>query len=356
MMTDALREEIGNAGSRTHQYGAHAANRVRVARQQIAAVVGTDWDSVILTSGATESNNLAILGLAEQARRMGKTHLVSTAIEHKAILEPLAELQKRGFKVTLVPPSTLGVVSAEAVLDAVRDDTFLVSVMHVNNETGTIQPLADIAGALANHPAVLHTDSAQGYGKDLASLQHPRIDLISITAHKIYGPKGIGALVRRANARTDKIAPLMWGGGQERGIRPGTVPVHLAIGFGEAARLALEQNESRRQACLQYRDKLMAALSSLQPTTHGDPKSTMPNVVNLRFGDIDSEAVILALKDLVAISNGSACTSSNYATSHVLTAMQFSDVEANAATRWSWCHLTPHADWSAVKERIQRLQ
>lgn len=354
-MTKALREELGNAGSRTHFYGAQAAQRVREAREQIAAVVDAEWDSIILTSGATESNNLAILGLAEHAKRIGKTHIVSTAIEHKAVLEPLAELGKRGFEVTLVSPNTSGYVSAEAVLKAVRDGTFLVSVMHVNNETGAIQPIAEIAKALNSHPTVLHTDSAQGYGKDLAPLRHPRIDLISVSAHKVYGPKGIGALIRRNNARTERLAPLMWGGGQERGLRPGTIPVHLAIGFGEAARLALEHHELRRQACLQYRDKLLAALSPLQPTLHGDLNSLLPNVINLRFGSLDSEAVMLALKDLVAISNGSACTSSSYGTSHVLTAMHLSDIEANAATRWSWCHLTQHPNWSAVSERIQQL-
>ena len=354
-MTHYLRVEYGNAGSRTHRYGTAAAQAVKRAREQVASVVNASWENVIFTSGATESNNIAIFGLANQAEKLGKKHIISTQIEHKAVLEPLEQLAKRGFEVTLLAPTSDGAVQASAVETALRDDTFLVSVMHVNNETGAIQPIAEIANALANHHAVLHIDSAQGYGKDLASLQHPRIDLISATAHKIYGPKGIGALVRRANARTDKILPLMWGGGQERGLRPGTIPVHLAIGFGEAARLALAHNASRRAACELYRDQLLSALSVLHPTLHGEISHLLPNVVNLRFGDLDSEAVMLALKELVAISNGSACTSSNYAASHVLTAMHLSDVEASTATRWPWCHLTPQPDWSAIIERVQRL-
>jgi cysteine desulfurase len=354
-MTHYLREEYGNAGSRTHGYGSAAAHAVRRAREQVASVVDASWENVIFTSGATESNNIAIFGLAAEAQKLGKMHIISTQIEHKAVLEPLDQLAIRGFEVTLLPPNADGAVNADAVKEALREDTFFVSVMHVNNETGVVQPLRALTKALENHPAVFHTDSAQGFGKDLDGLQNERLDLISVSAHKIYGPKGVGALVMRPSSRVSRIEPLMYGGGQERGIRPGTVPVHLAAGFGMAAELAIRNYASRRKSCLEFRKSLLEAFAPLNPTVHGKPDLVLPNVVNLRFGDIDSEAVMIALKDVVAISNGSACTSTNYEPSHVLKAMKLSDTAVHAATRWSWCHLTEPPDWSTVTDSIRAL-
>jgi cysteine desulfurase len=355
VMTHYLRVEYGNAGSQTHRYGSAAAHAVRRAREQVAGVVEANWEDVIFTSGATESNNLALLGLAAAAEKIGKKHIISTQIEHKAVLEPLEELVKRGFDVTYLPPSEDGAIEPDAVRESLRHDTFMVSVMHVNNETGVVQPLRAIGERLAGHPAVFHTDSAQGFGKELNEIRDGRIDLISVSSHKIYGPKGVGALIVRPAQRMPRLRPLTYGGGQERGLRPGTVPVHLVAGLGTAAELAIRDHAMRRQRCLAFRKALLAALTPLHPTIHGDARKTLPSVINLRFGEIDSEAVMLALKDLVAISNGSACTSTKYEPSHVLKAMGMSDAETYAATRWSWSHLTPFTDWSALATRIRAL-
>jgi len=217
-----LADELGNAGSRTHEYGLRANRAVQEARRQVAAVVDADANEVIFTSGATESNNIAILGLAAYGEESGRRHIVSTAIEHKAALEPLEALEARGFSVTLLRPDETGAVSAESVKDALRPDTLLVSVMHANNETGAIQPLSEIANALGDHDAYFHVDAAQGYGKDLVPLRNKRIDLISVSGHKIYGPLGIGALVlRRRGFKRPPVKAIMFGGGQERGLAAG---------------------------------------------------------------------------------------------------------------------------------------
>lgn len=354
-MMHFFRTEYGNAGSRTHRYGTAASQAVRRAREQIAAVVNASWESIVFTSGATESNNLALLGSMNRAALEGKRHIISTQIEHKAVLEPLEVLKSRGFEVTLLPPNGDGVVPADSVRAALRPDTALVSVMHVNNETGVLQPIAEIAEALGDHAAAFHTDAAQGFGKELDALRHHRIDFISLTSHKIYGPKGVAALVARSSPRTKGLAALTFGGGQEWGLRPGTLPVPLIVGLGLAAEMAVRDHAARRARCLAFRQALFTALAPLQPVTHGDPARTLPHVANLRFDTIDSEAVMLALRDELALSNGSACTSSRYEPSHVLAAMGLSDEEAQAATRWSWCHLTPQPDWPRVVHALQLL-
>ena len=355
LMSHYFQVEYGNAGSRTHRYGSAAAQAVRKAREQVAAVVAASWENVIFTSGATESNNLAILGLAPQAENLCRRHIISTQIEHKAVLEPLQALARRGFEVTLLPPSRGGYVDAEQIRAALRPDTALVSVMQANNETGILQPLAEIAAALEGHDAVLHTDAAQGFGKELESLRSGRVDLISVSAHKIFGPKGVGALIVRQNQRTAGLVPLCFGGGQERGLRPGTVAVPLVVGLGLAAEIAVRDLSARRKKCLAFRTELLSALAPLQPIVVGDADRGMPHVVSLCFGDIDSEAIMLALRDVISISNGSACTSTTYQPSHVLKAMGLSDSAAQAATRWSWCHLTPSPAWADVEKQIVAL-
>lgn len=355
LMSHYFRVEYGNSGSRTHRYGSAAAQAVRRAREQVANVVAASWENVLFTSGATESNNLAIFGLAPEAEKLGKKHIISTQIEHKAVLEPLGELEQRGFEVTLVPPCSGGYVEPERIREVLRPDTTLVSVMQVNNETGVIQPLTEISEVLSGHDAVFHTDAAQGFGKELDGLRLPRLDLISVSAHKIFGPKGVGALIARQNDRTARLAPLCFGGGQERGLRPGTVPVPLVAGLGLAAELSLRDHSKRRAKCLAFRTELLSALAPLQPVVVGDADRVTPHVISLRFGDIDSEAVMLALREVVAISNGSACTSTTYQPSHVLMAMGLSDGEAQAATRWSWSHLTPHPDFRRLIEIVQTL-
>ncbi|OAD18998.1 Cysteine desulfurase IscS [Candidatus Thiomargarita nelsonii] len=270
------------------------------------------------------------------------------------MLEPLAILKKSGFDVTLVPPTKGGWVEADAIKDAVRDDTLLVSVMHVNNETGIIQPLAEIAERLATHQAYFHVDAAQGFGKDIPTLRHPRIDLISASAHKIYGPKGVGTLiVRRRAYQKVPLTALMYGGGQERGLRPGTLPVHLIVGFGVATELALKQAEKRANICRVFRDQVLKGLAPLKPVIHGDPARCLPHVINFSVDGLDSEAAMLALKGLVAISNGSACTSSNYTPSHVLKAM--GETEIQGALRMSWCHRTEQVNWAEIVKYLNRV-
>jgi cysteine desulfurase len=351
-----LFEEFGNEGSRTHEYGARAKQAVQRARDQVASVVGVGRDEVLFTSGATEANNLAILGLIEFGVAEKKTHIVTTAIEHKAVLEPILSLEHRGFTVTVVPVKQDGTVSPQAIHAALRPDTVLVSVMAANNETGARQPISEIADVLASHEALFHTDAAQGFGKDLAVLRNPRIDLLSVSAHKLYGPKGIGALItRRRGYVRPPLTPLMHGGGQERGLRPGTLPVALIAGLGKAAELAAARSEQRRKRCNEIRQKALEAFAPLGPRVHGPAADTQEHVLNIAFPGLDSEAMMVALKGEIAISNGSACTSSTYTPSHVLKAMGFTDDEANEAVRFSWCHLTPDVDWQLLASRIQTL-
>lgn len=353
-----LTQEFGNEGSRTHDYGTRAKRAVATARDQVATLVQSKREEVLFTSGATESNNLAILGLRRAAEESGKRHVITTQIEHKAVLEPFDELERQGFEVTrLAPARDTGWVSAEQVATALRPDTFLVSVMHVNNETGIEQPIDAIAQTLAGHSAFLHTDAAQSFGKLVAPLQNPRLDLISISGHKVYAPKGIGALIaRRRGFAMPPLRPLMFGGGQERGLRPGTLAVAQIAALGTAAAVAQRDAAKRAIACLKLREQAVAAFVSIGARFTGDAQRAVSHVLHLAIPGLDSEAMIVALKDLIAFSNGSACTSSSYTPSHVLKAMGFSDVEANECVRLSWSHLTPAVDWSAVTQRISAMR
>lgn len=356
VMRRYLEEDFGNEGSRTHEYGAHAKQAVQKARDEVGDLVGATRDEVIFTSGATEANNLTILGLASYGEATGKKHIISTQIEHKAVLEPLEELERRGFEITLLAPNQEGWISAEHVREALRPDTLLVTVMHANNETGVIQPIEEIAEELKGHEAFLHVDAAQTYGKVLQALKNPRVELISVSAHKIFGPKGVGALImRRRGYERVPIKPLAFGGGQERGLRPGTLPVHLIAGFGKAAALAKRDHSKRLKSVEAFRQNLLKELESLKPVLHGDQQKVLPSVVNLSIPGVNSEAVMVGVKDLVAISNGSACTSASYTLSHVLKAMGLPEDEILSALRISWCHLTPDPDWSEIRSRLSLL-
>ena len=352
-----MTEEFGNAGSRTHEYGTRAKQAVQLARDRVAVLVDAARDEIIFTSGATESNNLAILGLAEHGERTGRKHIISSQIEHKAILEPLEHLTTKGFDVTLVAPTSGGWIDPACVAKALRKDTLLVSIMHVNNETGVIQPLAEIANALSDHPSYFHTDAAQGFGKNITTLKIPRIDLISISGHKIYGPKGVGALVaRRRELKKIPLKPLFFGGGQERNLRPGTLPVPLIVGIGLAADLASKEIAIRTEQNSTFKSQLLTALAPLGPRINGDPERVLPTVINLGFPGLDSEAVMLVLKNEISISNGSACTSQNYTPSHVLKAMGLSEENISGSLRLSWCHLTPNPNWNNVVMLIKNLR
>jgi cysteine desulfurase len=349
--------DFGNAGSRSHEYGRRARSAVERARDQIAAVVAASRGDIVFTSGATESNNLAILGLARHGEATGRRHIVSTAIEHHAVLEPLAELERRGFEVERLVPDAGGAIDAQSVRRAVRPDTLLVSVMHVNNETGVVQPIDEIASKLVQSDVVLHVDAAQGFGRDISTLRNQRIDLISVSGHKIHAPKGVGALiVRRRNRARPPVDALMHGGGQERGWRPGTLAVPLIAGLGQAAELALDECDVRTRRCLEFRDRLLEGLSPLQPVINGDPRRSVPHIVNLAIPGLDAETVIEAWQDLVAISHGAACTSQTYTCSHVLSAMRLPTWRQDGALRLSWCHFTATPDLKAMVEAADRAR
>ncbi len=352
-----LVEEFGNAGSRTHDYGLRARRAVEKARARVAEVVGATRGEVLFTSGATESNNLAILGLAAHGLQSGKTHLVGTAIEHHAVLEPLRALERRGFRLTLLPPNSDGWVEPESVRRAVREDTLLVSVMHVNNETGVLQPLPHIAELLEGHSVYLHVDAAQGFGRELSSLRHPRIDLISVSGHKIHAPKGIGALItRRRGFARPPLEPLMHGGGQERGLRPGTLPVHLIAALGKAAELALAESEQRASLCRDFRRRLLQGLEPLKIQANGDPSRALTHILNFSVPGLDAESVMEAWRDLVAISDGAACTSQSHTCSHVLAAMGLAPERRDGAVRLSWCHASPMPDVEGMVRAVERFR
>jgi cysteine desulfurase len=348
--------EFGNAGSRTHSFGQAAKKRVNEAREQVAAVAAARPDEIIFTSGATESDNLAILGLADCGRQQGKRHIISTAIEHKAVLEPLQVLQAQGFDVDLVCPTEGGWVRAEDIAARLRPDTLLVSVMAVNNETGVEQPIMEIADILSDHPAYFHVDAAQAVGKLGQVLMTPRIDLMAVSGHKISAPKGIGALLtRRRDFRRPPLKPLMYGGGQEHGLRPGTLPVPLIAGLGLAAFIAEQELTDRMAACRRIKTELLDALAPLHPILNGDPERTVPSSLNFSIPGVDAEAAIVALKDLAAVSNGSACTSQTHEPSHVLTAAGLPMDRIEGALRFSWGPTVQDLPATIIRDRLAAL-
>ncbi|AFT98752.1 cysteine desulfurase [Nocardia brasiliensis ATCC 700358] len=305
-------------------------------RELLAGQLNAGPDELIFTSGATESNNIAILGLAPHGIATDRRHIIASAIEHKAVLEPLAHLESQGFDIDLVQPEPGGRISAEAVAQRLRPDTLLVSLMHVNNEIGTIQPVAELADLLRATPTYFHVDAAQGFGKLTADLVGP-IDMISISGHKIGAPKGIGALLlRERDFDQVPLTPLMYGGGQEQGLRPGTLPVPLIAGLGKAAEIVADDNEKWMASAQAFRLRLLDALSRTRYHLNGDPDHTVPHIVNVSFDAVDAEALIVRLKNIAAVSTGSACTSASYTPSHVLAALNLSDHAASNGLRLSW--------------------
>jgi cysteine desulfurase len=327
-----------NSGSRTHVYGQRAKDAVERARTQIADLVGAKPEEIIFTSGATESINLAILGLADYGEVSGKKHIISTSIEHLAVLEPLHFLKKKGFEIDLAPVTPGGYVEPDTIRKLLRPDTILVSVMHANNETGILQPVHEIAAIVRGTETLFHTDAAQTFGKEVLALRELPADLISISGHKIYAPQGIGALVVRRRDRNLKppLQPLLYGGHQERGLRPGTLPVALIVGMGEATRLASLEWPSRNAAAVAIREQFLRELQAVAYSCNGEETRCLPHVLNISFPGIDSEAFLMATRDIIAASNGSACTSVSYKPSHVLLAMGLNADEAECSIRLSW--------------------
>lgn len=350
-------EEYGNPGSRTHEYGNRAKKSVEAARREIANTLDLKvGDRVIFTSGATESNNQAFFGLENYARKSQKNRIIISEIEHKAVLEPAIELEKRGFEVVRLKCNSGGQVDLNYLQDAVNDKTLLVSIMHVNNETCVVQPISEICEILQNNAAFFHTDSAQGFGKESMLLKNPRIDMISISGHKIYGPKGVGALIlRRRGFEKIPLTPLIFGGGQEDGYRSGTLAVPLIVGLGKAATIAFRDHDIREARCKEIQKRVLEFIDRVGGIINGDPANMLSSGINFSIPNVDSEAAMLALKDVVAVSNGSACTSQSYNPSHVLLSMGLDEKRLKGALRFSWSHLTPDVDWDFAFTQLKKL-
>lgn len=331
-------DEPGNAGSRTHIYGQRAKEAVDRARQQIAALLcDAKPQEIIFTSGATESNNAVLLGLIRHGLDTGRKHVLASAIEHKSVLEPLDRMREAGFEVELLPVTSGGYVEPDTVSAHLRQDTLLVSLMHANNETGVLEPVLEVADLLAGSPVLFHVDAAQTYGKEVETLKKLTCDFLSISGHKIYGPKGIGALyARRRGLGRRPFTPLLFGGGQEMGLRPGTLPVPVVVWLGAAADLAGCEFGKRARAAQLVKQSFLAALGPIYFCVNGDPARTQSHVINVSFPGMDSEALMMAVRHDLAFSNGAACTSADYAPSHVLKAMGLNERRITSAVRISW--------------------
>lgn len=332
-MIPYLTEHFGNPASRSHVFGWETDKAVEIARAEVAALVNADPKEIIWTSGATESNNLAIKGAAQFYQSKGK-HLVTLKTEHKAVLDTFRELERQGFEATYLDVQENGLVDLDVFKAALRDDTTVVSVMMVNNEIGVIQPIEAIGEICRERGIVFHVDSAQAPGKVEIDLQKLKVDLMSFSAHKIYGPKGIGALYVRRKPRVRLIAQ-MHGGGHERGMRSGTLPTHQIVGMGEAFRIAGEEMATENERIRMLRDRLMNGLTDIEATyINGDVEHRVPHNLNISFAYVEGESLIMAIKD-IAVSSGSACTSASLEPSYVLRALGRNDELAHSSIRFT---------------------
>jgi cysteine desulfurase len=328
-----LTEHFGNPASRSHAYGWEAEKAVEDAREQVASLVGADPKEIIWTSGATESNNLAIKGAAQFYKGKGK-HVITLKTEHKAVLDTVRELERQGFEATYLDVREDGLIDLEAFRQALRPDTILVSVMLVNNEIGVIQPVAEIGEICRDKGIVFHVDAAQAAGKVAIDMRELKVDLMSFSAHKAYGPKGIGALYVRRKPRV-RLEAQMHGGGHERGLRSGTLPTHQIVGMGEAFRIAREEMGAENERIRMLRDKLLNGLKDMEAVyVNGDLDSRVPHNLNISFAYVEGESLIMAIKD-VAVSSGSACTSASLEPSYVLRALGRNDELAHSSIRFT---------------------
>ena len=326
-----LEGNFANPASRSHRYGWMAEEAVESARRQLAQFINADVREIVWTSGATEANNLAIKGVAEQHGHKGK-HIITSAIEHKAVLDPCGYLQTKGFDVTYLTPQQDGRILASQIQEALRDDTILVSIMYVNNELGCINPIKEIGEFCREKGVLLHVDGAQAIGKTPVDIQADNIDLLSICAHKFYGPKGVGALFVK---RGVKIAEQIHGGGHERGMRSGTLPTHQIVGLGEAIVIAQSEFKEEEARLSALREQLFNGLKELDEIAlNGNAKSCVPGILNISFAGVDGESLLLSLANL-AVSSGSACNSATMAPSYVLKAIGLDDTLAHASIRFS---------------------
>ena len=324
---------FGNPHSTSHSYGWEARDAVEAARVQIAQMINADPREVIFTSGATESNNMAIKGVGRFFEGR-KGHMIAPVTEHKCVLESLKYIEKLGYEITLLPVGADGLLDPNAVKDAIRDDTALVSVMHVNNEIGVVQPLAEIGAICREHGVYLHTDAAQAAGKTPIDVAAMNIDLLSLSSHKMYGPMGVGVLYVRRKPRV-RLEPLMDGGGQERTLRSGTLPAPLVVGMGKAAEIIANETDADHTRIKDLRNRLMKGLEQRVSGTfvNGSLEHRISGNLNIGFEGTDSEALMDTVKTQVALSSGSACTSATVEPSYVLRALGLSDADAHASVR-----------------------
>ncbi|HMH17410.1 MAG TPA: IscS subfamily cysteine desulfurase [Burkholderiales bacterium] len=332
-MIPFLTEQFGNAASRSHAYGWEAEKAVEEAREHVAALLNADPKEIIWTSGATEGNNLAIKGAANFYKGKGK-HIITMKTEHKAVLDTVRELERQGFEATYLDPQQDGLLDLEKFKAAIRPDTVLVSVMMVNNEIGVIQPIAEIGEICRAKGIIFHCDAVQAAGKIPVDLQKLKVDLLTVTAHKVYGPKGIGALYVRRKPRV-RIEAQIHGGGHERGLRSGTLPTHQIVGMGEAFRIAKLEMGAESERIRILRDRLLAGFKDMEEVyVNGDMEHRIPGNLNISFNFVEGESLIMGIKD-VAVSSGSACTSASLEPSYVLRALGRSDELAHSSIRFT---------------------
>lgn len=352
-------EKFGNPHSRSHAYGWEAEEATEIARQQVADAIGASSKEIVFTSGATESNNLALKGVARFFKDK-KNHIITVTTEHKCVLDSARHLEQEGFEVTYLPVEKNGLIDLEKLKAAITDKTVLVSVMMINNEIGVIQPIKEIGAICREREVFFHTDAAQSFGKMPINVDEMNIDLMSISAHKIYGPKGIGALYVRRRPRV-RLVPMINGGGQERGMRSGTLPTPQVVGFGEAARLAVAEMAADASRIRYLSDKFLHAIVDSVPDVflNGDREQRWPGCLNLSFAYIEGESMIMAIKDL-AVSSGSACTSASLEPSYVLRSIGVGEDLAHTSIRFGFGRFTTEAEVDEairiVRGSINRLR
>ncbi|MGK5014313.1 IscS subfamily cysteine desulfurase [Janthinobacterium lividum] len=357
-MIPYLREQFGNPASRSHMYGWTAEKAVEEARGYVAALVNADPREIIWTSGATESNNLAIKGAAQFYKTKGK-HIITVKTEHKSVLDTVRELERIGFEATYLEPQDNGLITVEQLAAAVRPDTILVSVMLVNNEIGVIQPIDEIGVFCRSKGIIFHCDAAQATGKLVIDLQKTKVDLMTFTAHKTYGPKGVGALYVCRKPRV-RLEAQMHGGGHERGLRSGTLPTHQIVGMGEAFRIAKEEMDSEIGRIKALRDRLAKGLQEIEEVyINGDMDHRVPHNLNVSFNYVEGESLIMAIKD-IAVSSGSACTSASLEPSYVLRALGRSDELAHSSIRFTIGRFSTEEDIdfavNLLKSKVHKLR
>jgi len=354
-MLPYLREHFGNASSKSHAFGWKANEAVEAARAHVAALLGSEAREVVFTSGATEANNLALLGLFPPSRMPAKRHVITGAIEHHAVLDTVAELRRRGAEITVLRPDVHGRVSAEMVKGAITDRTAVVSIMAANNELGTLNPIAEIGKTARGAGVLFHTDAAQAAGKVPLDVEAMGIDLLSLSGHKFYAPKGVGALYVRGRNPRVHLAPVQFGGGQERALRPGTLNVPGIVGLGEACRLAREDLAGEARRLGELRDRLEAGLLRRLPKVrvNGHKEERLPGTANVSFDGIEVTSLLASLPD-IALSPGSACTTGSAEPSYVLKAIGLTDREAFGTVRFSVGRFTTEDEIDRAVESVSR--